>query len=170
MKKEKNRNVLTVLLRLTGILLLTVCMIFPLGILIPKLFGITSYAVISPSMEPSIPVGSLVFSKETDPSLVEEGDVITFYANEMAATSTTHRVIENDREKRQFITKGDANDIEDIQPIPYLLFLGKTVYVLEKAGWIALFLSEIRGKIVFAIAFLLGVFAVEAAEYFEKRS
>ena len=152
MKKEKNRNVLTVLLRLTGILLLTVCMIFPLGILIPKLFGITSYVVISPSMEPSIPVGSLVFS------------------NEMAATSTTHRVIENDREKHQFITKGDANDIEDIQPIPYLLFLGKTIYVLEKAGWIALFLSEIRGKVVFAITFLLGVFAVEAAEYFEKRS
>ena len=40
-------------------------------LLVPKLLGYTQYAVISGSMEPNIPVGSIVYDKEVEPEELE---------------------------------------------------------------------------------------------------
>jgi len=52
-----------------------------LALVVPKIAGYEGYVVVSGSMEPAIPVGSIVFSKETDPSTLQTGDVIVFVAN-----------------------------------------------------------------------------------------
>ena len=39
-----------------------------LSIVIPKLLGYDAYVVVSGSMEPNIPIGSLVYSHEEDPA------------------------------------------------------------------------------------------------------
>ena len=52
----------------------------------------------------------LLIDKETDPSLIEQGDVVTFIMNEEGML-VTHRVVSIDRTDKTFTTKGDANNV-----------------------------------------------------------
>lgn len=49
-----------------------------LPLTVPRLFGYHIYTVISGSMEPAIPTGSLVYIQEMEPEDVEADDVIAF--------------------------------------------------------------------------------------------
>ena len=80
-------------------------LIVAMVLLLPGLFGIRPYVVYSGSMEPKIPTGAVVFTKEGAYSL-ETGDIITFHNED---TVVTHRVVK--KEEGTFITKGDANKI-----------------------------------------------------------
>ena len=52
------------------------------------------------------------------PETVEETEVIAFYASADSAAVITHRVTENRVTMGEFITKGDANRTEDMNPVP----------------------------------------------------
>ena len=41
-----------------------------------RLVGLTPYAVLSGSMEPELPVGSLIYVRETDPATIQAGDTV----------------------------------------------------------------------------------------------
>ena len=43
-----------------------------------RLVGLRTFAVLSGSMEPAYPVGSLIYVRSAEPSALECGDVITF--------------------------------------------------------------------------------------------
>ncbi len=75
---------------------------------------LTPVAVVSGSMEPSISTHSLVFVEQVDPTTVRTGDVITFDPPG-AAQRTTHRVtrVLERPDGPYFVTKGDANPVED---------------------------------------------------------
>lgn len=47
-------------------------------LLMPRLFGYAPYAVLSGSMEPEYPVGSLIYVTATDPKTIQPGDDVTF--------------------------------------------------------------------------------------------
>ena len=47
-----------------------------------RLFGFELYTVMSGSMEPEYHVGSLIYVKAVDPATLNQGDVITFVADE----------------------------------------------------------------------------------------
>lgn len=83
-----------------------------------RLVGLTPYAVLSGSMEPEYPVGSLVYVKAVDPLDVEVGDAITFSLP--SGTLVTHQVYQIDAESRAFRTQGIANIASDgsISPTP----------------------------------------------------
>ena len=72
----------------------------------------------SGSMEPTIKTGSFMVLKKADFEDIEEGDVITF---ETDSGYVTHRFTGLDKEAKKegksayLITKGDANNIEDIE-------------------------------------------------------
>lgn len=51
-------------------------LVMALVLLIPGLFGIRPYVVYSGSMEPEIPTGAVVFTKEGE--FFRKGDIITF--------------------------------------------------------------------------------------------
>lgn len=104
------------------------------GLLVPRLFGVREYAVVSGSMEPSIHVGSLVFVTETDPSTLEDGEVIAYSSNGSSGVPVVHRVILNDRSEREVHTKGDANPTEDIFPVGYDQVIGKVVLAIPVIG------------------------------------
>ena len=76
-----------------------------------RLVGLTPYAVLSGSMEPEYPVGSLVYVKAVDPLDVEVGDAITFSLP--SGTLVTHQVYQIDAESRAFRTQGIANIASD---------------------------------------------------------
>lgn len=102
---------------------------------LPTLFGFQVYGILTGSMEPNIPVGSLVVvDTNINPAELEVGDVAAFdIGNGMVCT---HRVIENDVEGQQIYTKGDANASEDSHPTAYSSVFGKTVKNFPGVGTI----------------------------------
>lgn len=105
---------------------------------------------------PALPVGSAVYIKKKAPEAIEKGEVITFTADK-GETMITHRVVENNKEKQFFITKGDANDSQDIQPVKWKNVCGTVIFYVPFAGYILKFLGSGRGKA--AVLFFLLAFS-----------
>lgn len=64
-----------------GTILLALVIVVCIPLTVPRIAGYQIYTVISGSMEPEIPTGSLVYVKNTAPSGIEKGDVIAFYGS-----------------------------------------------------------------------------------------
>lgn len=120
-----------------GTILLIVLIVGCLPLTVPRIFGYQLYTVISGSMEPEIPVGSLVYIKGMEPEDVEEKDVIAFYGGRDSNAIITHRVVENRVVMGEFITKGDANQTEDMNPVDYNEFIGRVELSIPAVGGIA---------------------------------
>ena len=82
-------------------------------------------------MEPALPVGSLVYVERVEPSTVAAGDVIAF---ESAGSVITHRVVENRTAEGEFVTKGDANELEDFTNTQYRDLIGRVKYHIPVLG------------------------------------
>ena len=102
--------------------------------------------VLSGSMEPVLKTGSVVFT-DMSRTLPAEGDIITYRLGE---SYVTHRVVR--REGRYFITRGDANDEEDLSPVSREQIVGRVLFSIPFLGYAAVF---IRQKAVFSLLFLL---------------
>ena len=115
-------------------------------LVIPKLAGYDAYVVVSGSMEPNIPVGSIVYSKETDPAQLQTGDVIVFIMPSRGTTPITHRVVSNDTNKGEIVTKGDANEHEDAAPVTYDNVIGKVAAHIPRVGFTAAMFTRNNAK------------------------
>lgn len=129
----------------------------------PAVFGITPMAVLSGSMSGDAPdhieTGDLIFIGRAEPEALSTGDVIAFMANK---TVVTHRIIgiETGADgKLLFTTKGDANNVEDQNPVSEEDLVGIFLFRLPKVGDFALFLQTPQGMILFVgvplLAFIL---------------
>ena len=143
-------------LNFIGTAIIIIVIVLCLSLIVPKVFGISSYTVLTGSMEPSVPVGSVVYAKAVVPSTLETGDIAVFYDGR-SDLPVTHRVVENQTEESQLITKGDANDSADLAPIPYQNILGKVVLHLPVLGRLLVLLGSLAGKAA-VLAFILGGF------------
>ncbi len=94
------------------------------------ILGIRPYVVLSGSMEPGIPTGSMVFA-DTRKTSPQAGSVIIY---RLGGTLVTHRVVE--RHEGYSITKGDANDHEDPSPVDDTQIVGEVLYVIPLIGYI----------------------------------
>ncbi len=119
-----------------------------------KLLGLQTFSVLSGSMEPDYPVGSLIYVKKADVRDIRSGDVITFMVNEN--TVATHRVTEVLNAENSyspcFKTKGDANSTEDAGTVQYRNVIGKPVFSIPYLGYLACFFYQPTGKIITLIA------------------
>ena len=68
---------------------------------IPSLFGYMPYVVLSGSMEPVYPVGSLIYVAPVDANSLEPGDAITFDRNDAVVT---HQVYEVNADSKTVMT------------------------------------------------------------------
>ena len=112
-----------------------------------RLLGYECYNVISPSMEPEYGVGDLLYVKDVDPTTIKEGDVITFIVNEDLVVGT-HRVVRVDAENQRFYTKGDANDIEDQNPVHFNNVIGVPQFSIPKLGYVSDFVQNPPGMYI----------------------
>lgn len=117
-----------------------------LVIYLPGVMGFKSYRVLSASMEPEYHVGSLVYVKQADEDTINPGDVITFHIND--SNLVTHRVVEKDSSRNGFITKGDANEVNDGGLVTYDNVVGKVVFNIPMLGYVSSFMSSLYGKCV----------------------
>ena len=112
-----------------------------------RLMGFRCFNIISPSMEPEYGVGDLVYVKEVDPATIKEGDVITFLVNEDLVVGT-HRGVRVDAENQHLYTKGDANQIEDQEPVHFNNVIGVPQFSIPKLGYVSDFIQNPPGMYV----------------------
>lgn len=133
--------------KIVGILCLVAVILVCLPLTLPRVFGYEVYTVVSGSMEPAIPVESLVYVQPGAPEDAEVDDVIAFYSSADTGAIITHRVIKNDIVTGQIHTKGDANEKEDLYPVEYEYYMGKVVYSVPVLGRVLAFFVTVWGKI-----------------------
>lgn len=121
---------------------------------LPRIFGIEMYGILTGSMEPACPTGSLVYVKPVNPESLQEKDIVTFQKGNLVIT---HRVVKNDVQKEELITKGDANNANDIQPVAYKQIKGKVALTVPLLGYLALRLNSAAGISVCVIILALGL-------------
>lgn len=95
------------------------------------LFGVHSFSVLSGSMTPSYPVGSVVFTQPANQ--YELGDTIAFTRK---GVTVTHRIIsyKNAGEGRTYVVKGDANNIPDLEHVKAKDIIGRVFISLPLFG------------------------------------
>lgn len=147
MKQKRKKRTGAIICNIVGGMILVIVILLCAPLVLPKIFGCQVYAVISGSMEPAIPVGSLVYIKEVEAENVQEGDVIAFYSASDNGAIITHRVEKNQVVSGQFITKGDANEAKDPLPIKYELLIGEVVMSIPVLGKILSMMVTIQGKL-----------------------
>ena len=86
-------------------------------------------------------VGDLIYVKKVDVNSIKAGDDITFVLNEDLVVAT-HQVVRVDAENQHFYTKGDANDIEDANPVHFKNVLGVPQFSIPKLGYVSNYVSN----------------------------
>lgn len=143
---RRRKNPLAVVFRAVGIILLIAIIAICVPLIVPKTMGYQLYTVVSGSMEPAVPTGSLVYIKYVEPKEIVEGDVIAFYGSDADGSIITHRVVSNSSAMGEFITKGDANEENDMNPVTYNQYMGKMVRSIPKIGGIVQTITGGSGK------------------------
>ena len=124
-----------------------------------NLGGFMLFRVVTGSMEPTIPVGGLLITKQVDIGTIQVDDIICFrtQVSEIWGKIVTHRVVDLWQTEAGMLleTKGDANLVADGYYVDRTNFVGKVVWHTKNgsvlAGVLSLFTSKIGflGCIVF---------------------
>lgn len=113
---------------------------------VPSVGGYSFMRTLTGSMEPTIPVHSLVVVRQTDPAELAVGDIITYRSTNQALEGSlnTHRITQIDETGGQlsFHTKGDANAVEDTELVASGNVVGRVVFVSAWIGVVASLLSN----------------------------
>lgn len=137
-----------------GTLMLTAVILSALPLALPRLLGYNAYSVVSGSMEPALPVGSVVYVESAGVSQIRAGDIIAF---DDEGTVVTHRVIESRPQEGAFITKGDANPSLDIKPTPYWKLIGRVKLCVPLLGRVLSLYAVPEGKLALGTLALSGL-------------
>ena len=107
------------------------------------LFPLQPALVGSGSMEPKMYAGDVVIIAKVPADNVELDDIIQFRVPE--GVTVMHRVIEIQETEgggKLFITKGDANDKPDSEPVIPENVVGKAVMTIPKVGWASIVVKQ----------------------------
>ena len=128
---------------------------------VPQVLGYSVFRVMTGSMEPEIRENSLLVVKKTPPEDIVPGDVISFFSPDpmLEGAVNTHRVVRIEKEngRTQFITKGDANVIEDTYPTDASALVGRVVF---KSYGLGKAVSLLSNPLVFGIIILLPLLVI----------
>lgn len=144
---------------LIAFVVLCTCIAFCQKVIVKKkyvsLFGLSSFAVMSGSMQPSIDVYDIIVVKKTAESKLSAGDVIAFFDGD--GNIVTHRIAEVSGKDGNvfYITKGDANNANDTEPIPFTNVIGK--YAFKIPGGVHIF-DAITSPLGIVVLILMFVF------------
>lgn len=113
---------------------------------VPSLGNYSFMRTLTGSMEPAIPVHSFIVTEAVDPESLQVGDIITFRSTEskLEGALNTHRITSVYEEGGQlmFHTKGDANAVEDSEPVSSINVVGKVVFASAALGTVVSLFSN----------------------------
>lgn len=121
-----------------GVLLL-VLGVGVLTIVVPAALGGIPLTVLTGSMRPHLPPGTLVVATPTPAEEIAVGEVITYQIESGRPALVTHRVIARATDSAsgqpRFLTQGDANDAPDDGLVQPAQIRGTVAYALPYLGW-----------------------------------
>ena len=155
MSKGLNRALKITSWVIVGVVLLLVILL--VGV---KLLGLNVYSVLSGSMEPDIPTGSIIYVTSVDTDRLKAGDVITF---KIPGGTATHRIIQLVPDQHQpdlvrFRTQGDSNEMPDGGLVDPSAVIGTPVASIPLLGYVATYIQQPPGSYV-AIAVSIALIA-----------
>lgn len=113
---------------------------------VPSLGNYSFMRTLTGSMEPAIPVHSFIVTEAVDSESLQVGDIITFRSTEskLEGALNTHRITSVYEEGGQlmFHTKGDANAVEDSEPVSSINVVGKVVFISAALGTVVSLFSN----------------------------
>ena len=134
----------------------------------PTILGYRFYNILTGSMEPNIPTGSLVITKNVDLNDIKVGDVISFGEG---TNATTHRVKEvHNNNGIQFTTKGDANNVNDPRPIDGSEVFGKVVFHIIGVGYLVGFIQNNLILSMFILIVFMLMFSLSKKYYIRNKN
>ena len=155
-KAGKPKSKLSVALAILGNTILVFLIIVGLAVavsLLPFEKNYRLYSVMSGSMAPAIPVGSVAVVKPSEHFSV--GDVITFrnVGARTAGDNTTHRVVDIDGFPGDytFTTKGDANDASDSDKVGQYRVIGRVLFSVPLIGYLLAYIKTLPGLFLIII-------------------
>lgn len=126
------------------LVILTIACVISVAVLIPRIGGATPYTILTGSMRPSMPPGTLVVIKPAPVDGIGVGTVVTYQLRSGNPTVVTHRVISagiNGKGERVFRTQGDANNVADELPVSPVQIKGKLWYKVPYLGYVNTFIT-----------------------------
>lgn len=133
------------------------------GLLIPRLAGATPYTVLTGSMTPNLPPGTMVVIRPADTGDISTGDVITYQLKSGQPEVVTHRVVQvrSDLTGRvEWQTKGDANNVPDAVWVRQEQVRGELWYAVPWLGHVTRWLTSAqREQLIQIVAGLLLAYA-----------
>lgn len=149
--KHSPRRAAAVICRILGTVILLAVLAVCLPLSVPKLAGYQVYDVVSGSMEPSIPVNSIVLVQTAAPEELQPGEIIAYQSGDSVVV---HRLVENHVVEGELITKGDANAEPDPLKVDYSSALGTVAMHIPFIGIYAGALNTLTGKL-YAFGFIV---------------
>jgi len=131
---------------------MTVSMLFVLMVWASTgLLGFYPTVIISGSMRPTMDVGDVAVIIQTPADNLKPGDIIQYWRE---SEMIVHRIydIYQTASYKLFITKGDANQGPDREPVLPSQIHGKLIFIVPKIGWISIYVKT-------AIAGILSFFS-----------
>ena len=156
-----------IILRTITTILVIVVVLLAFSVSLIRIFGFEVYGVLTGSMEPKYPVGSLIYVKEINTDKLEVGDAISFKLSENVIA--THRIVEIVASEvtpgaMSYRTKGDANDVVDSSLVEEADIIGKVVFCLPKMGYVLEYIQSPSGIVTTILVSLLLVALVFVSE------
>lgn len=127
----------------------------------PGLGNFKFFSVLSESMKPTFKVNDMIIDKNVDTAKLKSGDIITFKDGQ---SIVTHRIVKVIGNGSQFVTKGDANKLEDETFVNSKDVISKYLFNLPYMG---LVISKIKGPL--GLILMWAVFIVVIIDEFFSR-
>lgn len=160
-KARSPRRAAAAVCRILGTVILLAVLAVCLPLSVPKLLGYQVYDVISGSMAPAIPVGSIVVVQPAAPEELQPGEIVAYQSGDSVVV---HRLAENHVVEGELVTKGDANAEADPLKVSYADVVGTVCLHLPFIGIYAGALNTLSGKL-----YALGFVAAAAMLYLLAR-
>ncbi len=120
-------------------LLAFVLLVGALAIVVPAVTGSTPMTVLTGSMTPTYPPGTLIIVRPIDAPAITVGMPISYQLESGKDVVVTHRVVSittGSDGSRLFTTKGDANAVPDAMPVRPVQVRGEVWYSIPYLGWV----------------------------------
>jgi len=149
--KRRPHRAAAVVCRVLGTVILLAVLAVCLPLSVPKLLGYQVYDVVSGSMDPAIPVHSVVLVQPAAPEELQPGEIVAYRSG---GSVVIHRLVENHIVEGELVTKGDANAEPDPLKVEYAGVLGTVTAHIPFIGIYAGALNTLPGKL-YAFGFIV---------------
>lgn len=134
------------------------------------------FTVLTGSMSPTFDAGSVIITQKADADKLRVGDILT-YKPLGDNTLVTHRIVNviHSGSSYSYITRGDANNVDDVSPVSYENTVGRVIFWMNGVGTALLYIRTPMGiafiiivvVLLILLSFLIGKLKVYASD--EKR-